>query len=260
MWVTPTSQGLESLIDRHRSVLGAGPMWLVPLIREQQWLGGAVFGADSSTVGRLRGEGEAIEALSAAIALAILQAQSQGAAAAWSDELADANRRLAAMQPELLRTKTLETVVAMAAGAAHELNNPLAVISGRAQMLRNRATDEQWQRDLDAVVRHAQACSDIVTELMEFAQSATPSPETISLSEFLDAFRTQLISTGLLAAEALVLDVPSDTPSVQFDRDQLGRTFRELNKNAPPVEPSKPAAPGGAGTNAPVKPLAPLSK
>lgn len=238
-WINSVGTAFDALIDRYRATLGTGRMWLLPLAREQQWVGGAIFAAQPAEVVRLRGDAEAIEALSGAIALAVMQAQSQGAAAAWSEELAEVNRRVAAMQPELLRARTLETVVAMAAGAAHELNNPLAVISGRAQMLRNRATDELTRQESDAIAKQAQACSDIVTELMEFAQSAAPNPETISLREFLEGFRSPLIAAGLLDAASLSLEVPSDTPPVRFDRAQLGGVFRELAKNA--VEATDPA-------------------
>ncbi|MEE8385921.1 MAG: HDOD domain-containing protein, partial [Dehalococcoidia bacterium] len=136
-WIAPPGRSCALLIDRYRGSLGEGPVWLLPLVREQRWIGGALFAADGAAVARLRVDAAEIEALSAAVGLAISQAQAQTAAITLSDELAEANRRLAATQNELLRTKTLETVVAMAAGAAHELNNPLAVISARAQMVRD---------------------------------------------------------------------------------------------------------------------------
>ena len=43
-------------------------------------------------------------------------------------------------QAEILRSKTMITVGEMAAGAAHEMNNPLAVISGRSQLLKDQPT------------------------------------------------------------------------------------------------------------------------
>ena len=44
----------------------------------------------------------------------------------------ETNRRLQQMQVELLRSRTLSMIAEMAAGAGHELNSPLSVISGRA--------------------------------------------------------------------------------------------------------------------------------
>ncbi|MBN2560701.1 MAG: HDOD domain-containing protein [Phycisphaerae bacterium] len=231
-WIAPPGQSFSGLIDRYRGVFAPGPVWLLPLVRERRWVGGALFAVDGEAVGQLRGDGTAIEAVSSAVGLVLAQAQAQTAAVALSDELAEANRRLSSMQPELLRAKTLETVVAMAAGAAHELNNPLAVISGRAQMLRDRAGEQEGRDILGAIVDQAHACSDIVTELMEFAQPRTPSPSEIDLGKCLDSLRTELASAALLAPSAFSIEVPSDTPPVRFDDEQLTRLFRELIKNA----------------------------
>jgi signal transduction histidine kinase len=52
-----------------------------------------------------------------------------------AEQLAEANRQLQNAQDEIFRSKTMIAVGEMAAGAAHEMNNPLAVISGRSQLL-----------------------------------------------------------------------------------------------------------------------------
>jgi signal transduction histidine kinase len=202
------------------------------VIRERKWVGAMLFTATAETVGALRTETAQIEALSAAVGLAIVQAEIRGEAMAMSDELAEINRRWVATQAELVRARALQTVVAMASGAAHELNNPLAVISGRAQMLRGRVQDEDTGRLLDMIAKQAQACSDIVTELMEFANPRAPSPEPIELRGFLDSLVKALADDGLLDGAGLSIEVPSDTPMVRFDREQLNGVFRELLRNA----------------------------
>jgi signal transduction histidine kinase len=143
------------------------------------------------------------------------------------------------MQPELLRARSLESIVGLAAGAAHELNNPLAVISGRAQMLLARSTDADTRQVLETLIAQAHACSGIVTELMEFAQPPAPAPETVDLGKFLDLLKVEWAAEGLLAASEITLDVPSDTPAVHFDPGQLAGVFRELVRNA--VEATDPA-------------------
>jgi len=231
-WIAPPGRTFAGLTDRYRGQLGTGDIWLLPLIRERKWVGGAMFAASADAVGALRAEAAQIEALSAAVGLAIAQAQIRGVALAMSDELAQINRRLAAAQDELVRARALQTVVAMAAGAAHELNNPLAVISGRAQILRGRAQDEETKRTLEMIAKQAQACSNIVTDLMEFANPRPPSPEAIDLRQFLDSLAKELGDAGLLDAACLSVELPSDTPKVRFDREQLQGVFRELLRNS----------------------------
>ncbi len=231
-WFLPVGQGLNPLVDRFRAKLRGGSLWLLPIVRERRLLGGSFVSAESELIALVRGDAAELEALSAAIGLAILQSQSQAAAMSLSDELAEANRRSAAMQAELLRSRTLQTVVAMAAGAAHELNNPLAVISGRAQLLRGQTQDAKVREALELIDAQAQACSDIVTDLMNFARPTPPAPEPIELRPLLENLLAALVAGGAITSEQAVLELPSHTPCVRFDRVHLERLFQELLTNA----------------------------
>ena len=232
-WIAPPAPGFRPLVDRYRGRLGEGTVWLLPIVREQRWIGGALFGAPAGQVASLRAESSEIEGLSAALGLAISQARAQGAAIAMGEELAEINRRLVAMRGELLRAETLKTTVAMAAGAAHELNNPLAVISGRAQMLRQRLNDDKDVREtLNKIIEQAHVCSDIVTDLMDFARSPEPIPDAVDLKDCIESLGAELASAGLLEDGQLVVEVASDTPPAWFDPQHLTHVFNELLLNA----------------------------
>lgn len=231
-WITPPGRSFEPLVDRYRGMLGDGQMWLLPIVREEQWVGGALFAAPAAKIASLKTESAEIEGLSTAIGLAASQAQAQAAARRLGDELMLVNRRLVTMQGELLKAETLESVVAMAAGAAHELNNPLAVISGRAQLLLEHVRDSDVRETLNAILEQAHACSDIVTELMSFARSPSPEPEAVDLESCIKNLKTELTSKGLVEADAIEIEVMSDTPPVWFDRSLLVRLFGELFENA----------------------------
>ncbi|MFQ5429347.1 MAG: HDOD domain-containing protein [Phycisphaerae bacterium] len=239
-WIAPPGPAFRPLVDRYRGVLGPGPTWLLPLVREQRWVGGALFAAPPERAAAIRMEATEIEALSAAIGLAIAQAQAQFSAAALGDELVEVNRHLVATQNELLEAKTLKTIVAMAAGAAHELNNPLAVIAGRAQALRAQAQDADVREALDAVLKQAHVCSDIVSELMGFARSSAPRPERVALPAVFESLKTELLSDGLLEGGILDIAVASDTPPVHFDRGHLTGLLREILRNG--IEATAPQA------------------
>jgi len=238
LWISPAGSAFGAIVDRYRGRLGDGPIWLLPVICERRWVGGALFAAEADRLPELRAETAELEALSAAIGLAIAQSRAHAAAGLLSDELAQINRRWAAMQAKVLHTRTLESVVAMAAGAAHELNNPLAVISGRAQLLRGAASDEQSQAALDAIVRQAHECSEIVKQLLEFAQPPPAKPEAVALRDVVEAVRQELVESGRLQTSALTVDIPSDLPPVWFDRALLARIVRELVENA--IEATSP--------------------
>jgi len=231
-WVTTPGRSLLPLVDRYRGKLGEGPVWLLPIVRDGRWIGGALFSMGSDRAAALQDDGDHLEGLSAAVGLTIEQARAQSAARALGDELAEVNRRLVGMQGALLRARNQEAIVAMASGAAHELNSPLAVISGRAQIVRERVEDGDVREAIDTIIDQAHACSDIVTELMEFAESGPPKAEAVDLGAVLQSLRAELVAAGLLEGDDLLIDVSSDTPAVWFDPVWLRRLFREVLDNA----------------------------
>lgn len=239
-WLSPVGQGSASVVSRYRSVLGPAPVWQMPIVRERRWVAAALFAGEPEQVSGLRGESAQLEVMSAALGLAIDQAHARTEAMALSDELVAINRRLSAVQAELVESRALRTVVAMAAGAAHELNNPLAVISGRAQMLRGSTTDEAARQSLDSIIKQAQTCSDIVTELMEFANPRPAVPEPLDLRVLLGTLRAELIQGGLLEESAISVETASDTPPVRFDRRQLHGILREIIQNS--IEATEPSS------------------
>ncbi len=231
-WLSPAGRGFDWIVDRVRGELGAGPVWLMPIVCRQRWVGGALAARSAEFVASIRAESAELGALSGAIGLAIAQAQAQAGARQLADELAAANRRLAELGPELARARALETIAAMAAGAAHELNNPLAVISGRAQLLAGQTENADVRRELGMVASQAQACSDIVTELMEFASPRPLVPEAVDLSELLGSLRAELAEAGLLDASQLAVEVGTGCPAAWFDKARLHAILRELIDNA----------------------------
>jgi putative nucleotidyltransferase with HDIG domain len=86
---------------------------------------------------------------------------------------------------ELARRQSLEGLAQMAAGAAHELNNPLAVISGRAQLLLTAEEDADKKKILGQIQERTEEMSQIVTDLMAFARPTNPQKRAVSLDELL---------------------------------------------------------------------------
>ncbi|MCL5280027.1 MAG: HDOD domain-containing protein, partial [Planctomycetes bacterium] len=68
----------------------------------------------------------------------------------------------------------VEALAEMAAGVAHELNNPLSVIAGRAQLLAQVESDGQKRHVLDVIHENAREASGVVDDLMSYAQPASP--------------------------------------------------------------------------------------
>jgi len=79
-----------------------------------------------------------------------------------------------------------EALAEMAAGIAHELNNPLSVIAGRAQLLAQAETDGQKRHVLDVIGENARAASSVIDNLMDYAQPAQPRPAGTDLRQIIE--------------------------------------------------------------------------
>jgi two-component system, NtrC family, sensor kinase len=89
-----------------------------------------------------------------------------------------------------LRALKLEALAEFAAGAAHEINNPLAVISGQAQYLLGHEAETARQQSLHKIITQVQRVHQMLTELMQFARPARP--------------QRQLVDPRVLARETLL--------------------------------------------------------
>ena len=79
----------------------------------------------------------------------------------------------------------LSALAELAGGAAHELNNPLSVISGRAQLLTERETDEAKRRMLIQIQDNTDQISAIIDDLIVFAEPRQPRPAPTDVKQML---------------------------------------------------------------------------
>ena len=133
---------------------------------------------------------------------------------------------------KLLRKARLESVGRMAAGAAHEINNPLAVISGRAQLLLGRAADAEQAQALETIVQQSRRVSRIISDLMQFARPDAPKFAPVSLSQLLHQCYVSLAPRAAEQQVRVVEDYASGLPLVEADRHQMSQVFTHLITNA----------------------------
>src|SRR5439155_1440178 len=99
----------------------------------------------------------------------------------------------------------------LAAGAGHEINNPLAVISGNAQRLLRTEPDPERGEALRAVVRQTQRIAGILRDLMQFARPPKAEPRAFPVSELVQGVRDDLADFAAERGIRVELDgVPAD--------------------------------------------------
>lgn len=238
----PAPPAVRDLLVSMARELGRGEPWLVPVAHDGTVSGGLVFLSEADERARFNGELADLRSFMASLGLALGRANAQAAARRLSDELAETNRRLQQTQVELMRSRTLSMIAEMAAGAGHELNSPLTVISGRAQMLSQMIEDNESRRSLEVIRSKAHECSRIVSELMDFARPRPPVLEVVSLPAMLDELREEWLERGKVPPSKFVVESTRWPPAVgnghaivpqlHADRKQLKTAFRELISNA----------------------------
>lgn len=182
--------------------------------------------------------GDLIRALGATLTAA----RSRRTAERMTQELLDLNRRLASAQQELARQRSLAMIASMAGGAAHELNNPLAVISGRAQLEQSRCADDELRKVWATIAEQAHRASDIVSELMDFAKPRAPVKTDVVV---IDAAKTACQRCGErfgVDAAQIRLDFSDASVSAHCDPEQFVLMLEALIANALQATDGKPSS------------------
>ena len=113
-------------------------------------------------------------------------ASASGGRQRFAEQFARLLGRAASARQQPGPTDSLTVLAEMAGGAAHELNNPLSVISGRAQLLAESETDPGKKRTLKQIQENTDELSAIVGDLMSFARPRGPRPERTDIKKMLD--------------------------------------------------------------------------
>jgi signal transduction histidine kinase len=150
---------------------------------------------------------------------------------ARTQELEAALLALRDTQAQLLETEKLATVGTLAAGVAHEINNPLGAVLVNAQLLRQELVEEDQRESVDLIERGARRCQEIVQALLSYARPAQADRQAIELGSLvrdtLGAAANQPRLAGLdLGAEL------SDVPLVFGDAGELRHLLNQLLFNA----------------------------
>jgi signal transduction histidine kinase len=194
-------------------------------------IGGVVWGAAAGEAQRLSPQVQELSAIANGWALALRTAQIREEARTLSEQLAEANRRLHNAQSEILRSRMMISIGEMAAGAAHEMNNPLAVISGRSQLLAGTLSDPKHKAMAHLIHEQSHRLSAIITELMDFAKPEPPHPAETDLADLVQRALHEAKMQHDPADRRIEVTM-TDVPPVVVDPNQVCAALIEVIDNA----------------------------
>ncbi len=151
----------------------------------------------------------------------------------------EADMRRAAMLHEVEYTNKLASIGRLAAGVAHEINNPIAIINEKVGLMKDLLElsedfphREKFQRQVSVILDSVKRVSVITHRLLGFARHLPVKTEEIHL----DVLLREVL--GFLGREAeyrnvdINLNIPADIPTIESDRGQLQQVFLNIINNA----------------------------
>ncbi len=155
-----------------------------------------------------------------------------------SQRLAEVGRSLAEAQSRLTETESLARLGEMTAGAAHEMNNPLAIISGRSQLLVAHLDASADRDSAVAIARAAQDLSDLITSLNLIADPPKVRAMPMELSALVKE-TLQLVSSRLRRTARVDVQIAPNLSRASIDRELIGPALAELIVNAAEAAPDE---------------------
>jgi len=134
---------------------------------------------------------------------------------------------------ESLEQQKLEALAEFAAGAGHEINNPLAIIGGRAQLLLREIEHPEHRRQLGVILAQVKRAYEMIADIRFFARPPQPEPVVFSLCEELQVLVNEQMPLMSEAGVAFHAEIDSmDDPMVESDPVLLHVAASVLCNNA----------------------------
>ncbi len=136
-------------------------------------------------------------------------------------------------EAEVARGEKLASIGQLAAGIAHELNNPLTGVLTFTTLLRKKMPDGSADaEDLDLVIRETKRCASIIRRLLDFAREKTPEKAQVNINQLVDETVRFVERSAALQQIEIVMELDADLPRLSVDGDLIKQVLMNILVNA----------------------------
>ena len=147
-------------------------------------------------------------------------------------ERKQAEEREKELQRELYLSSRLAAIGELAAGVAHQINNPLTGVLGFSQRLLRKSTDQETNQDLKRIYTEAERAAKVVQNLLTFARRRQPQKQYSDINEILESaleLRAYELNTSNIE---VITDLAPSLPEIMLDFHQIEEVFLNIILNA----------------------------
>jgi len=155
----------------------------------------------------------------------------------WGDTLQqrveERTRELRVAEAGAVRGEKLASVGLLAAGIAHELNNPLTGVLTFSHLLRKKMPDgSQEAEDLDLVIGETKRCAAIIRRLLDFAREKAPEKKFADLNQIIEDTARMIERPAHLQGIEMTLELDRELPRAWVDADLVKQVVMNILVNA----------------------------
>jgi two-component system NtrC family sensor kinase len=145
----------------------------------------------------------------------------------------EAAKELHKAQAETARSEKLASVGLLAAGIAHELNNPLTGILTFSHLVRKQVPDGSPEADdLELVIQETRRCAAIIRRLLDFAREKAPERKYSDINKMIEETAQLIGQSAQVADIEIIMDLDEQLPAVWIDEDLVKQVIMNMLVNA----------------------------
>jgi two-component system NtrC family sensor kinase len=142
-------------------------------------------------------------------------------------------QELLAAKAEVAQGEKLASIGVLAAGIAHELNNPLTGVLTFTSLMRKKVpSGSEDAEDLDLVIRETKRCASIIKRLLDFAREKVPVKGFFNLNQVIEDTVRFVERPASLHKIEITMDLASDLPQIWGDADLIKQVILNVLVNA----------------------------
>jgi len=155
----------------------------------------------------------------------------------WAESLEtkveERTAQVKSIQSQLIQSEKLAAIGKLAAGVAHEINNPLTgILTNSSLMLQDLDADDPRHDDLQIIVDETLRCRKIVKGLLDFARQTAPLKQAVNLNQVVDDVLNLVKNQAAFRNINFATELADGLPTVLADKDQMRQVVLNIVLNA----------------------------